>query len=76
MKKSKIEVTFDSRNLPCLKAKNITHSQLADAALFLNGVSRQKIISPKKKPNKIAKFFRCLYAATKETRADRRYKEA
>lgn len=78
-KKSKIIITFDDiYGLPRLKAKNIDRSQLLDASIFLNGLSREKLSPNKvtsKKPNKVLKFFRCLYAVTKETRADKRFKE-
>lgn len=69
MRTPKIVITFDNHNLPCLKAKNISKSQLFDAGVFLKGVSRE---AQGKRHCKFVKFFRCLYKATKSTVADKR----
>jgi hypothetical protein len=76
MRKAKITVTFDAHNLPCVKMKNTTASQILDTSVFLNGVSRQQARKkPARRQNKIKKFFKVICAMTKETATEKRIKK-
>ena len=69
MKKTKIIVTFDSHNLPVLKAKNVSKAQLVSASMFLNGISRtHRVVRHKKSANSISGFIRRLRTVAKTGR--------